>query len=358
MTPDLSIEAFLAQLREKLQGDPIVLERILAETEDHLGEAVEQLQASSLPPAEAERQAIAKFGSPSEIARSYLTEPDRQEKRRFRFALTRWRTLAAAGALVLLVFLGRAVWEYKTGGRTQITENKVQKAFTATRHHKIFDRSGVERGSGTIVEVFRSDGSKASSSRGHIAVPGRQPDQLDARVIDNRAADLWAMVLPHRRLISSHPIPQKDDPEGYIWRETAPRRCAILLSALEADPEIERNNILGYEVLKHGYSSGLGFFVDAWVAPELDCYELRSTLRRVDPETGLRYVRSTIDVVTVIEGAPTRESFALPEGYKETQPSELLRISRNLLGPLGWDGPEDYFVSRDQRYHALRMTVK
>ena len=115
MTPDLSIEAFLAQLRKKLQGDPIVLERILAETEDHLGEAVEQLQASGLPPAEAERQAIAKFGSPSEIARSYLTEPDRQEKRRFRFALTRWRTLAAAGALVLLVFLGRAVWEYKTG---------------------------------------------------------------------------------------------------------------------------------------------------------------------------------------------------------------------------------------------------
>ncbi len=354
MTPRLDIQDFLAELRDRLSGDPAVRDRVLAEAEDHLRAAVEQLKASGVPETEAEQQATGKFGTPSEIALSHSAEQERREDEKVPLP-TRWRMIAATGALVTLGFVAYAVlWERNGVDGTQNEAARVQKAFTATRHFRIFDRNGVERGAATVVEVFRSDGSKAKASRGQIAGPSRQPEQVQIRTIDDQAADVYAVVLPEHRLISSHRIPQEDEAGGSMWSETAPARCLILLSAFEADPETEHNNILGYEVLKHKYGGWSDASYEVWVAPELDCYELRSTIWRVDGETGVRYVGAVNDVVTVTEGEPDGENFALPERYRETQPSELGKIAKKMVGSSGWNFSQEVLVLPDVQYHSLR----
>jgi hypothetical protein len=357
MTGYPNIQAFLAELREKLEVDPAVLDRILAETEDHLGEAVEQLRSSGLTPEDAEWQALEKLGSASEIARSYFTE-SQQQQGRWRFALTRWRTLAAVAALVGLVFLGRAAWEYGTVGGSPAAESNVQKAFTTNSHIKFFDATGMERGSGAAVMVYRSDGSKAFSTSGYVAVPGSQPQRHRTRTVEDRVANVRADALLDYNLISSQRLPQKGDPEFHRWSIPAAKHCSILLSALEADPETERNSILGYDVLKHDYAQGPGHFKEVWVAPELDCYELRSTVWEAEPETfAKKHISSTTDVVSVAEGEPAADHFRLPEGLEEVPPSELWRVSLNLMGPLAPDIPKDAFAERDQVYNRLRRTA-
>ncbi len=272
--------------------------------------------------------------------------------------LAGWRTIAAAGALVALGFVAYAVsWEHNEVDGTQNTANRVQKAFTATRHLEIFDANGVERGAGTVVDDFRSDGSKAKWSRGQVAGPRRQAKRIQFRTVDDRAADVYAAVLPEHNLISSHRLPQENEPGAYLWSVTAPQRCSILLSALEAGPETERNNVLGYEVLKHTYGWA-GASLEVWVAPELDCYELRSTLWRVDAETGVKYVAATNDVVTVTEGEPRGDGFALPEDYTETQPSELAKVAKKMVETSGWTFSQAMFVLPDEQYHSLRGTAR
>ncbi len=358
MTPHFDIDAFLAELRERLPGDAGVRDRIVAEAEDHLGEAVERLQAGGIAAAEAERQAIAKFGTPSEIAQSYSAQQEQREEGRVRL-FAGWRALAAAVGLVILGFVGRTMWKDGAADVTQRTENRlqIQKAFTATRHLKIFDISGVERGAGTVVDDFRGDGSKAKWSRGQVAGPSRQPERVQFRTVDDRVADVYAAVLPGHRLISSHRLPQEDEPGAYLWSVTAPKRCSILLSALEADKETARDNILGYEVLKHNYGWA-GTSLEAWVAPELDCYELRSTVWRVDAETGVKYVGAVNDVVTVTEGEPEGNGFALPEDYRETRPSELARVAKKMVETSGWAFSQAMFVLPDEQYHSLRGTTR
>ncbi len=271
---------------------------------------------------------------------------------------TRWRMIATAGALVALGFVAYAVlWERDGVDGTQDTAHWVQKAFTATRHLKIFDKNGVERGAGTVVDNFRGDGSKAKWSRGQVAGPSRQPERVQFRTVDDRAADVYAAVLPEHHLISSHRLPQEDEPGAFMWSVAAPRRCSILLSALEAEPETERNNILGYEVLKHSYGwSGASF--EVWVAPELDCYELRSTLWRVDARTDVKYVGAVNDVVTVTEGEPDGDGFSLPHDYTETRPSELARVAKKMVETSGWTFSRAMFVLPDDQYHNLRGTAR
>ena len=358
MTPRPEIQAFLAELREKLAEDPAVQERILAETKDHLAEAVERLEASVVPAAEAERQAIDKFGSPLEIARSYVVEQERHGEERRVWPLTKWRMIAAAAALVVLGIIGTAVFRHITVELTRVIETDIQKAFTATRHFRVFDRSGVERGSGTLVQAFRADGSVAKSSSGNISLPGRQPEPVQIRTIDDRVADVYALVLPEQQMISSHRIPRQDEPGRFYWDAGPPEHCSILLSALESDPEAERNNILGYDVLRHDYGGWSNVFFEVWIAPELDCYELRSTAWRVDPETGERHVAATNDVVTVDEGEPDGGNFALPANYTESQPSEFGKVAKRMVGTSNWQFSQQLRALPDHQYYSLRRIAR
>lgn len=100
-----TIEDYLAELRAGLRLRPSYADRLLAEAEDHLRLAADEALAHGSSPAEAERIAMARFGSADEVARA--------ANGGLIGALTRlaaWLArLAAVGALAVLVGTG-ASW--------------------------------------------------------------------------------------------------------------------------------------------------------------------------------------------------------------------------------------------------------
>jgi hypothetical protein len=73
MTTD-SLKEFVAKLRNRLRQDPHLAERITAEVEDHLAESAHSRQSQGLSAEDAAREAIARFGDPEEIARTFDLE--------------------------------------------------------------------------------------------------------------------------------------------------------------------------------------------------------------------------------------------------------------------------------------------
>jgi len=69
-TPPL-IKFFLAQLRGYLRVEPSLAELIVAEVEDHLIDALHELQRSGLTDEQTAHQVIARFGMPEEIANAF-----------------------------------------------------------------------------------------------------------------------------------------------------------------------------------------------------------------------------------------------------------------------------------------------
>jgi len=97
------LAALLADLARELSPDLPGRDRILAEVEDHLSQSVEALMRDGLPPDEAEREAVARFGNPSELAvllRSLANEPGYGRE----LALNRWQLAASWAALASGLF--------------------------------------------------------------------------------------------------------------------------------------------------------------------------------------------------------------------------------------------------------------
>jgi hypothetical protein len=62
------IDSFLADLRRALRSRLLLRRRLLAEVEGHLRESAEELRRSGRPAEDAEREAVARFGSPEGVA--------------------------------------------------------------------------------------------------------------------------------------------------------------------------------------------------------------------------------------------------------------------------------------------------
>ncbi len=86
-----SLQAFAGLLRGRRAR-----RRILDEIEDHMIEAARSERAAGVGAEEAEARAVARFGDPTAVADA--------------FPSSRWRMLAAAGALAALVLLVNTVW--------------------------------------------------------------------------------------------------------------------------------------------------------------------------------------------------------------------------------------------------------
>jgi hypothetical protein len=68
------LEVFLLRLRAELRCSSFETERILDEVRDHLEESAERLCSEGATPEEAERKAVARFGSAELVARAFLEE--------------------------------------------------------------------------------------------------------------------------------------------------------------------------------------------------------------------------------------------------------------------------------------------
>ena len=67
------IEGYLDRLLTQLRGSAQDVRRILSETEEHLRDATAELVAAGASEADAQRQAIARFGDPGTLARRFST---------------------------------------------------------------------------------------------------------------------------------------------------------------------------------------------------------------------------------------------------------------------------------------------
>jgi hypothetical protein len=89
----MSIEEYLAILRRSLRARPFARRRIVREIEAHVLDAARQEEMGGIGGVEAERRAIARFGSAEELAARF-SEP--KDARRGKAAL-----VIAAGALAI-----------------------------------------------------------------------------------------------------------------------------------------------------------------------------------------------------------------------------------------------------------------
>jgi hypothetical protein len=71
LSETLTIAAYLQQLDEELRLKRAPRKRLLAEAEDHLRSAADELAGEGRFPAEAERVAVARFGAAAEVARRF-----------------------------------------------------------------------------------------------------------------------------------------------------------------------------------------------------------------------------------------------------------------------------------------------
>jgi hypothetical protein len=110
----MPLAAVLAELARELAPDLPGRERILAEVADHLSQSVEALRRDGLSAAEAEREAVARFGDPSELAvllRSLASERGYGRD----LPLSRWQLAAswaalAAGLVAVAGLTALAAW--------------------------------------------------------------------------------------------------------------------------------------------------------------------------------------------------------------------------------------------------------
>ena len=93
------IRDYGSRLRRELAGRNCAIERVVAETENHLSESVDRLLASGMPEAEAVRTAVARFGPPRLVAAGFAPEITM-----IRLMIGAAAALTMLGALVSLFF--------------------------------------------------------------------------------------------------------------------------------------------------------------------------------------------------------------------------------------------------------------
>ena len=348
MTEYPAIRAYLDELARELAARLPECDRMLKEAEDHLLEAAAQLRADGMVTGDAERAAAARFGAPPEVAARWAVG-----RRPESFAKARWWTALPVAAVLLLVaaavlFMGNRGAERQPAISTK--SRTPAKAFTAVKVETLYSESGEIRLSTTQTEAFRSDGSSFSTSRSRNGGQTEWPPPLELISIWDPTKRVSAMVLPGQGLVSSRPMPPLR-----TWSTPAPQMCSYLLDALDQDPNSERAEILGYEVRQHTF--GPDGLQEIWVAPDLDCYEMRATNWHVDRVSGKRYAARVSEVVFVAEGEPPPEYFAIPAGFRECPPSEIFRNARQAMGDQTADNSSQFYQRADEQYYRVRNSA-
>ena len=352
MSKRQAIRAYLDELAKALEAGSPERDRILAEAEDHLVETVERLRADGISPDEAARVALARFGSPREVAARFVMERKVIDR-----GMRNWQLVGPIGAAVLVLIAAGVLLVGNRGSEREAIgdrgQNPKSKAFTAVKVLTVYNESGEIGSFRTQIEAFRSDGSKFSMSPTRNGGVASRPRSPELRFIEDRTQRLTAMLLPEQRLVSSLPFP---DTATRAWSYPEPRMCSFLLEALDSDPESERAVMLGYEVRKHTF--GAGGSNEVWVAPDLDCYEMRSTIWRTDPDSHERRVVGESETVFVAKGEPPSEYFALPAGFRECPPSEIFRAASKPNGVASANHANEadrrFYQLADERYRRIR----
>ena len=228
--------------------------------------------------------------------------------------------LATAGAFAF----GTAIDAVNTA---RLKADNSQSAFTA-RTLTIYsnpDGSEVMRESG--VEAYKSDGSWAINLQRHVQIPGRPAESHEIRKILDLPARRNVRIVPFAESMST--VALSDEEAQHLNTRHARHDCLSTAEhqSIELSPSPE--TILGYKAVKKietpptPIDGRLTRFED-WVAPELNCYLLRSAnIDVTDPTAPV--MRTQLEVVEIIPGEPDGDMFDIPAGLTERSPEDIER---------------------------------
>ena len=223
--------------------------------------------------------------------------------------------LAIAGTFAL----GAAISAVNTA---RLKTDNSRSAFTA-RTLTIYnnpDGSEVVRESG--VEAYRSDGSWASNFQRRVQIPGRPAESHEVRYI---------LDLPARRRVTIFPFAESKStmalPDEWARHFSTRHDCLGTTERQSIELSPSPGTILGYRVVKKIETrpiDGELMRFELWVAPELNCYQLRSIDRDVTDPTA-PVIRTQLEVVEIIPGEPDGDLFDIPAGLTERSPEDVER---------------------------------
>ena len=221
--------------------------------------------------------------------------------------------LAAAGAFAL----GVAIDAVNTA---RLKSDHSRTAFTA-RTLTIYnnpDGSEVMRESG--VQAYRSDGSQAIELQRHVQIPGRPAESHEIRTILDLPARRNVTIFPFAESMSTRAL---SDEQARHFSTRHDCLSTTEHQSIELSPS--PGTILGYRVVKKiettPIDGGLSRY-EEWVAPELNCFTLRSIDRDVTDPTA-PVIRTQLEVVEIIPGEPDGGMFETPSGFTERSPEDI-----------------------------------
>jgi hypothetical protein len=194
---------------------------------------------------------------------------------------------------------------------SQIRQQHTATAFTA-RYSETSTDTATERTAQRqhLYWAVRSDG---SISAGSLDERYGQRSVLDySKKLDVTLSD--PLKLKTTRDYSYLDVPRKNTPKSPDCR---PEGSVVSLGT----DTIGSYKVYGFQKV-NAQPGGAREEADQWLAPELDCWNIRYVVRRFDGNghlTGL-FERKTS---AIVEGEPEEKLFEIPEGYSETKPSEM-----------------------------------
>ena len=184
------------------------------------------------------------------------------------------------------------------------------------------DGSRVGRESG--VEAHRSDGSQAIELQRHVYIPGRPAESHENRTIFDLPARRRVMIDPFTESMSTMALSDE-----LVQHFSTRHDCLSTTEhqSIEMSPQV--GTILGYRVVKKITTpptpiDGRVMRFEGWVATELDCYQLRSTILDVT-DLNAPVTRTQFEVVEIIPGEPDSSIFEIPSGFTERSPEDVER---------------------------------
>jgi hypothetical protein len=181
--------------------------------------------------------------------------------------------------------------------------------FTVVTHTSYFKEDGLLTRTAVALDAMQSDGS-------HVHVtPFVDKEVVNRKVIVDFSSQQRIGVDPLTESTTTYPLT-----EGGV------ELMRTKLTFCTTDPDLERDELLGYEVVKvtaeEVLANGQVIRRDQWLAPVLGCYPLHGISSLFAPD-GTLTAETITEALTVIPGDPDPSLFTFPAEYAELSPSEV-----------------------------------
>ena len=223
--------------------------------------------------------------------------------------------LATAGAFAL----GAAI---STVSTACLKTDNGRVAFTARKLTIYNNPDGSEVARESEVEADRIDGSWASNLQRHVQIPGRPAESHEVRKI---------LDLPARRRVTIDPFTESKStmalPDEWARHFSTRHDCLSTTEHQSIELNPSPGAILGYRVVKKIETTPIDgelMRFEVWVAPELNCYQLRAADIDVTAPNA-PVIRTQVEVLEIMPGEPDGDLFDIPAGLTERSPEDVER---------------------------------